>query len=79
MSGKKKLLFGLVDADMIDNGTRHPNLALLKIAGYLRDHKIQYRLITDTNADITPFDHIYLSRVFSFTQLPKFYINYLKS
>ena len=79
MSGKKKLLFGLVDADMIDNGTRHPNLALLKIAGYLRDHNIQYRLITDTNADITPFDHIYLSRVFSFTHLPQFYINYLKS
>ena len=26
---------GLVDADLLCNGTRHPNLALLKIAGYL--------------------------------------------
>lgn len=29
---------GLVDADLLCNGTRHPNLALLKIAGYLRDN-----------------------------------------
>ena len=29
---------GLVDADLLCIGTRHPNLALLKIAGYLRDN-----------------------------------------
>lgn len=39
---KKKLLdlkIGLVDADLLDNGTRHPNLALLKIAGLFHDKK----------------------------------------
>lgn len=35
---KKVLHIGLVDADLLCNGTRHPNLALLKIAGYLKDN-----------------------------------------
>ena len=24
---------GIIDADLLDNGTRHPNLALMKISG----------------------------------------------
>ncbi len=28
---KKKLKIGLVDADLLCNGTRHPNLVLLKL------------------------------------------------
>ncbi len=41
MSKKKlsEVKIGLVDADLLDNGTRHPNLALLKIAGQLHDKK----------------------------------------
>jgi hypothetical protein len=35
---KRKIKIGLVDADLLCNGTRHPNLALLKIAGYFRDN-----------------------------------------
>lgn len=31
-------LVGLVDADLLDNGTRHPNLVLMKIAGFLHDN-----------------------------------------
>lgn len=73
------MLFGLVDADMLANGTRHPNLALLKIAGYLRDNKQKYELICDADADISKYDYIYLSRVFTFTPLPNFYIEYRKS
>ena len=39
MPAKKKIFkIGLVDADLLCNGTRHPNLALLKIAGYFRDN-----------------------------------------
>lgn len=38
---------GLVDADLLDNGTRHPNLVLLKLAGYFREHGIPYELIID--------------------------------
>ena len=65
---------GLVDADLLDNGTRHPNLALLKIAGFLFDNHIPFELILDSNnIDLERYDHIYLSRVFTFTKLPKFY------
>lgn len=35
---KENLLIGLVDADLMDGGTRHPNLAMLKIAGFLKDN-----------------------------------------
>ena len=47
---------GLVDADLLCNGTRHPNLVLLKIAGYLYDNNIPFELITNPNAD-THQDH----------------------
>lgn len=66
---------GLVDADLLCNGTRHPNLALLKIAGYLFDNDVPYDLILDPNADISQYSHIYMSRVFSFTKEPAFYEN----
>lgn len=66
---------GLVDADLLCNGTRHPNLALLKIAGYLFDNDVPYDLILDPNADISQYSHIYMSRVFSFTKEPAFYDN----
>ena len=66
---------GLVDADLLCNGTRHPNLALLKIAGYLFDNNVSFELIIDPNADTTQYAHIYMSRVFTFTEEPAFYRN----
>lgn len=73
MSRKAPKPIGLVDADLLDNGTRHPNLALLKIAGYLRDHNISYNLITEEKPDLNQFKCIYISRVFSYTKMPAFY------
>ena len=70
---RKKI--GLVDADLLCNGTRHPNLALLKIAGYLYDNNVSFELIIDSNADISQYEHIYMSRVFTFTEEPAFYTN----
>lgn len=78
-----RIHIGLVDADLMFGGTRHPNLALLKIAGYLRDNgfvingwekgeKKSYDLITSDNPTIDwldSYDHVYISRVFSFTNL----------
>lgn len=64
---------GLVDADLLDNGTRHPNLALLKIAGFLCDNHIPFELILDPKADISRYDEIFMSKVFSFTEEPEFY------
>lgn len=73
---------GLVDADLLCNGTRHPNLALLKIAGYFRDNgfvrkdsrtnvddKSTYELLTNESnfEELLALDHIYVSCVFSFT------------
>jgi hypothetical protein len=63
---------GLVDADLLDNGTRHPNLVLLKLAGYFREHGIPYELIIDTEVNLECYKRVYLSRVFVFTKLPKF-------
>lgn len=60
----RDLLIGLVDADLLDNGTRHPNLALLKIAGFLHDNEIPFELILDPDADIGKYDRIFISRVF---------------
>ena len=35
MFNGESLRVGIIDADLLDGGTRCPNLALLKIAGYL--------------------------------------------
>lgn len=76
---KKYYHVGLVDADLLCNGTRHPNLALLKIAGYLRDNGFiqnssllssekssTYELLTNENnfEELSTLDHIYVSCVF---------------
>ena len=75
---KKKYKIGLVDADLLCNGTRHPNLALLKIAGFLRDNGFVkgeteitsfYELITnEVNFEqLQRYDLFYVSCVFTFT------------
>lgn len=65
--------YGLVDADLLDNGTRHPNLVLLKLAGFFYDNGILFELILDPKADTSRYTRIYMSRVFTFTDLPEFY------
>lgn len=72
----KRQPVGLVDADLLCKGTRHPNLVLLKLAGYFRDHCIPYELIIDVDADLERYQRVYLSRVFVFTKLPKFITDY---
>lgn len=54
---------GLIDADLLDKGSRHPNLALLKIAGFLFDNHIPFELILDYNSDFHRYERIYLSKV----------------
>lgn len=70
---------GLVDADLLCKGTRHPNLVLLKLAGYFRDHNIPYDLIVGSEINLDQYQRIYLSRVFVFTTLPKFIEEYIKN
>lgn len=64
---------GLVDADLLDGGTRHPNLVLLKLAGFFKDNNIEFKLIIDPKEDISDYYIIYMSKVFSFTKEPEFY------
>ncbi len=64
---------GLCDADLLDNGSRHPNLVLMKIAGFLSDNNRLLALILDQKDDKNRYDHIFISRVFTFTKLPEFY------
>lgn len=66
---------GLVDADLLDNGTRHPNLTLLKLAGFFHDNHLMFELILDDHPDLSKYERIFLARVFTFTQLPSFYLN----
>ena len=32
----ENMKIGILDADLLDHGTRHPNLALMKISSYLK-------------------------------------------
>lgn len=60
---------GIIDADLLDNGTRHPNLACEKISGYYKEQGHDVSLITDYN-DIDDFDQVFMSKVFDFTKVP---------
>lgn len=61
---------GIIDADLMNNGTRHPNLALMKIAGYHKELGDEISLIYDSYDRIKEFDRVYISKVFSFTYTP---------
>lgn len=62
---------GIIDADLMDNGTRHPNLALMKIAGYYKEKGIYVKLIFLSYEEVENYDEIYISKVFSFTKVPE--------
>ena len=76
----ERLKVGIIDADLLDNGTRHPNLALLKISGFCKELGHDVRLIcsySELNLELPyfmneqDFDTLVLSRVFKFTTLPR--------
>lgn len=62
---------GFIDADLMDNGTRHPNLALMKLAGYYRDEGHEVSLIYDDYRSVDLFDRVFISKVFTFTTVPE--------
>lgn len=67
------MMVGIVDADLLASGTRHPNLALLKIAGFLHDNGVKFELIFQPDVDLKKYAVVYMSRVFTFTPEPDFY------
>lgn len=67
---------GLIDADLLDNGTRHPNLVIMKLSGYFKEKGCDveliedYSTITDDNyKGIKNYDAIYISKVFDFSKI----------
>lgn len=64
---------GIIDADLIDHGTRHPNLALMKIAGYLKEKGNDVELIFRSFDDARDpkYDALYMGCVFDFTKVPE--------
>lgn len=62
---------GLIDADLMDNGTRHPNLVLMKLAGYYKDNGNEVTLIYNDYEEVKNYDKVFISKVFSFTNIPK--------
>jgi len=57
-------LIGIIDADLLDNGTRHPNLALMKISAYNKDLGNNVTLLENYNT-INEYDEVYIAKVYS--------------
>jgi len=80
---KKPLKIGIIDADLLDHGTKHPNLALLKISGFCKGvelpngkhHDVRlicsYDEIDGLISKINEYDIIAISQVFKFTKRPE--------
>lgn len=66
---KPDSIVGIIDADLLDGGTRHPNLALMKISGYCKERGCFVRLLSSYD-EIPEYDIVFVSRVFTFTEVP---------
>lgn len=60
---------GLIDADLLDGGTRFPNLALMKISAWHRARGHTTRLLTSYE-HLGDYKEVYISKVFSRTNVP---------
>lgn len=73
MSDFVQLKIGMVDVDLLNNGTRHPNLAQMKMSGFCKSLGHNVRLIykPEELGSLDTFDIIIASRVFNFNKDPK--------
>lgn len=60
---------GIVDADLLDGGTRHPNLALMKISKYYKSKNHTVNLLHNYTT-LDKYDKVFMSKVFDFTKIP---------
>lgn len=62
----------MIDADLLDNGTKHPNLAQMKMSAYLKKkgHNVNLLFLNKDIEDICNYDLLIVSKVFKFTNLP---------
>lgn len=69
---------GIIDADLIGRKKhRFPNLVCEKIAGYWKERGAEVSLILQ-KVDIKDYNHIYISKVFTDTQVPDWIQQYMK-
>ena len=75
----KTISVGMIDADLIDGGTRHPNLAQMKISSYCKKRGCNVKLLytIEDLTSLTSFDAIIISKVFTFTHLPYSLLDYI--
>lgn len=59
---------GIIDADLIDGGTRHPNLALMKVSSYYKSKGWKVELLLDYK-NLDNYNKIVISKVFTFTKV----------
>lgn len=60
---------GIIDADLLDHGSRFPNLALMKISAYHKEQGHNVTLLTSYD-DIPNYEKVFISKVFDFTKTP---------
>lgn len=60
---------GIIDADLIDGGTRHPNIALEKLSGFYKNEGHTVTLLRNYD-DTNSYDKVFVSKVFNFTKTP---------
>lgn len=67
----------MVDADLLDNGTRHPNLAQMKMASFYKSKGCFVRLIFDDEIDnLSSYDLIVVSKYLHILKFRKKSKNY---
>ena len=67
---------GIIDADLVGmKKHRFPNLASMKISGYNKSIGNSVKLITSYDEDLSQYDKVYLSKVFTKTEVPDEIVN----
>lgn len=66
------LNIGMIDVDLLNNGTRHPNLAQMKMSAYCqeRGHSTELIYLPDQLDNLDSYDVLLVSKVFNFTKVP---------
>lgn len=66
----------IVDADLIGRKKhRFPNLVCMKLSAYYKEHGDNVSLLTEYTSDLEQFDKIFLSKVFTDTEVPNWVLN----
>ncbi len=75
------LRIGMIDVDLLNNGTRHPNLAQMKMSSYCKSRGHDVRLIyTEYELEnLKDYDYLLVSKVFDFTPVPPQLDNMIKN